>query len=206
MHDMAYKDVISAARTAQREVEMAADPMRDLLRRVVEALMNAEADAVCGANWGTRRRERVNSRNGYRARSWDTEVGKIDIAIPKLRRGTYFPGWLLERQRSAERVLTAVVMEAYVRGVTARKVTGLVTSLGIDRLNRAQLVELTRQVEGALNEHRAARTTATAVAAESPAPGSEELGDDRAPVDVLDGPPGGSEPAPVGIEAHREGD
>ena len=182
---------------------MGADPLRDLLRRMVQALMDVEADAVCGAHWGTRRRERVNSRNGYRARSWETEVGRIDIAIPKLRRGTYFPGWLLERQRSAERLLTALVLEAYVRGVNARKVTALVTSLGIDRLNRAQLLKLTREMEVALNEHRAASAGG---AAEVPAPPLEQLPDNGPAIHGLDGPPGGGEPSPVGIEAHREGE
>jgi hypothetical protein len=164
--------------------------------------MNVEADVVCGAHWGTRRRERVNSRNGYRARSWETEVGRIDIAIPKLRRGTYFPGWLLERQRSAERILTALVLDAYARGVSARKVTALVTSLGIERLGRAQVLKLTREVEGAFNDHRAAR--AAAAAAPPPAP-SEQLGDDGPSIHGFDGPSGGSEASPVSIEAHREG-
>jgi transposase-like protein len=199
---MAYKDVISAARVGQREVQMGPDPLRDLLRRVVQALMDVEADAVCGAHWGTRRRERVNSRNGYRARTWETEVGRIDIAIPKLRRGTYFPGWLLERQRSAERLLTALVLEAYVRGLNARKVTALVTSLGIDRLNRAQLIKLTREMELALNEHRAASAGGEPEAA----PPLEQLPDDGPPIHGLDGPPGGGEAGPVGIEAHREGE
>ena len=178
---------------------MPGEPLRDLLRRMVDALMSVEADAVCGARWGTRRRERVNSRNGYRPRSWETEMGRIDIAIPKLRRGTYFPGWLLERQRSAERALTALVLEAHARGVTARKVTALLGALGIDRLSRAQIVKLTREMEGAINDHRAARAAAGA----GPAP-SEQLADDHPAVDGLDGTPGGGEPGPVGVEAHRE--
>jgi len=85
------------------------DLLRSMLTRFVEALMGAEADAVCGAPYGSRSEERVNSRNGYRPRDWDTRAGTIEVAIPKLRTGSYFPDWLLERRRRAERALTTVV-------------------------------------------------------------------------------------------------
>jgi putative transposase len=68
----------------------------------VQALMGAEADAACGAAYGERSEERVNTRNGYRRREWDTRAGTIELAVPKLRQGRYFPGWLLERRRRAE--------------------------------------------------------------------------------------------------------
>ena len=85
------------------------DLMRDLLTTFVNALLSAQADAVCGAGYGERTPERVNSRNGYRHRDLDTRVGTIDVAIPKLRTGTYFPEWLLERRKRAESALITVV-------------------------------------------------------------------------------------------------
>src|SRR5262245_2020869 len=133
------------------------DPLRGVLRQVVEALMNAEADAVCGAHWGERRRDRVNSRNGYRTRVWDTQVGTIDLAIPKLRHGTYFPAWLLEPQRRAERALTAVILEAHGKGVSARRLSALLQGLGMGRLPRSQLWKLTRELDGAVRALRMSR-------------------------------------------------
>jgi len=85
------------------------DLLRALLKTFVEALMGAEADGVCGAPYGSRSQERVNSRNGYRAREWDTRAGTMELAISKLRSGSYFPDWLLERRKRAERALTTVV-------------------------------------------------------------------------------------------------
>ena len=79
------------------------DLLRALLQTLVEALMGAEADAICGAPYGSGSQERVNSRNGYRGREWDTRAGSMELAIPKLRSGSYFPDWLLERRRRAER-------------------------------------------------------------------------------------------------------
>jgi transposase-like protein len=85
------------------------DLLRDLLKSVVEVLMGAEADAICGAPYRVRSEDRVNARNGYRPRGWDTRVGTIEVAIPKLRSGSYFPDWLLERRRRAEQALVSVV-------------------------------------------------------------------------------------------------
>lgn len=90
------------------------DLLRSLVKTFVEALMGAEADAICGAPYGTRSAERVNSRNGYRAREWDTRAGSIELALPKLRSGSYFPDWLLERRKRAERALTTVVATCYL--------------------------------------------------------------------------------------------
>ena len=86
----------------------------------------AEASAACGAPYGKPSTDRVNQRNGYRERRWDTRVGTIDLAIPKLRKGSYFAEWLLEPRRRAERALMQVVTECYVRGVSTRRVDGLV--------------------------------------------------------------------------------
>jgi hypothetical protein len=78
------------------------DLLREMVKRFAEALMAAEADAVCGAGYGERSEQRVNSRNGHRLRDWDTRAGSIELAIPKLRSGSYFPEWLLEHRRRAE--------------------------------------------------------------------------------------------------------
>src|SRR6476661_10674401 len=85
------------------------DLMRELLATFVNALLSAQADSVCGAGYGVRSPERANRRNGYRHRDLDTRVGTIDVAVPKLREGTFFPEWLLERRRRAEAALTTVV-------------------------------------------------------------------------------------------------
>src|SRR4051812_45164883 len=81
------------------------DLLRAMVKQFAEALMNAEADTVCGAGYRERSEQRVNSRNGYRLRDWDTRVGSVELAIPKLRSGSYFPDWLLERRRRAEQAL-----------------------------------------------------------------------------------------------------
>jgi len=90
------------------------DVLRELVKVFAERLMAEEADAICGAPYGERSDDRVNRRNGYRERALDTRVGTIDLAIPKLREGSYFPGWLLEPRRRAERALVQVVAECYV--------------------------------------------------------------------------------------------
>src|SRR5207245_1328598 len=99
------------------------------VRVFAESLMSADADAVCDAAYGERSASRTNRHNGYRERRWDTRVGTIDVQIPKLRTGSYFPTWLLERHRRAEQALVAVVVECYVRGVSTRRVDGLVRTL-----------------------------------------------------------------------------
>ncbi len=101
------------------------DVLREMVRGFAEQLMAAEVDVLAGASWGEITPERVNHRNGYRARPFDTRVGTIDVAIPKLRHGSYFPDWLLDPRRRAEKALVAVVAECYVRGVSTRRVDGL---------------------------------------------------------------------------------
>jgi putative transposase len=94
-----------------------------LLATMVQELMGAEAQALCGAEYGERSSERTNSRNGYRERDWDTWVGSISLAVPKLRPRSYFPEWLLEPRRRAERALVTVIAQAYVAGVCTRRKT-----------------------------------------------------------------------------------
>jgi len=123
------------------------DLLRALLQTVVEALMGAEADAICGAPYGTRSEERVNSRNGYRARDWDTRSGTMELAIPKLRAGSYFPDWLLERRKRAERALTTVVATCYLLGVSTRRMEKLVQALGITSLSRSQVSVMAKDLD-----------------------------------------------------------
>ncbi|HEX2300145.1 MAG TPA: IS256 family transposase [Pseudonocardiaceae bacterium] len=122
------------------------DLLRAMLKTFVEALMSADADAVCGAPYGQRRPERVNARNGYRSRAWDTRAGTVELAIPKLRAGSYFPEWLLERRR-AEQALVTVVATSYLLGVSTRRVEKLVETLGVTRLSKSQVSEMAKSLD-----------------------------------------------------------
>jgi len=130
------------------------DLMRELLATFVNALLGAEADAVCGAAYGSKSPERVNSRNGYRHRDLDTRVGTIDVAIPKLRAGTYFPEWLLERRRRAEAALTSVVATCYLLGVSTRRMDKLVQSLGITGLSKSQVSVMAADLDAHVEDVR----------------------------------------------------
>lgn len=123
---MTATNKIDSMQWLRNQIEEAPDGLRDALKEIVEALMDAEVDAKCGAEYGERSDGRVNQRNGYRMREWDTRMGTIDLAIPKVRSGSYFPSWLLRPRRRAEQAMTAVVCEAYVHGVSTRKVQDLV--------------------------------------------------------------------------------
>ncbi|WP_280358068.1 IS256 family transposase [Nocardia otitidiscaviarum] len=130
------------------------DLLRGLLSTFVQTLMSAEADAVCGAGYGERSDDRVNSRNGYRHRDFDTRVGTIDVAIPKLRSGSYFPDWLLERRKRAERALTSVVATCYLLGVSTRRMEKLVESLGITTLSKSQVSMMARDLDAQVEAFR----------------------------------------------------
>ena len=130
------------------------DLLRAMLKTFVEALMGAEADAICGAPYGARSEERTNSRNGYRAREWDTRAGTMDVAIPKLRSGSYFPDWLLERRRRAERALTTVVATCYLLGVSTRRMEKLVETLGITRLSKSQVSVMAKELDEQVESFR----------------------------------------------------
>ena len=131
------------------------DLLRELLSMFIDALMSAEADVLCGADYGQRSDERINTRNGYRHRDFDTRVGTLDVAIPKLRQGSYFPDWLLQRRKRAERALTSVVATCYLLGVSTRRMEKLVDTLGIASLSKSQVSvmakELDEQVEAFRN-------------------------------------------------------
>lgn len=130
------------------------DLARAMLQAFAEALMSAEASAVCGAGYGERTDERTNSRNGYRERRWDTRVGTIDLAVPKLREGSYFPDWLLRHRRRSEQALASVVAQAYVEGVSTRRVEDLVEAMGIAGLSSSEVSRLAAGLDAKVAEFR----------------------------------------------------
>lgn len=130
------------------------DLLREMVRSFAEGLMSADADAVCGAGYGEVSVDRINRRNGYRSRRWDTRVGTIELKIPKLRAGSYFPDWLLDARTRSERAFIQVVAEAYVRGVSTRRVEGLVETLGIASLSKSQVSELAKDLDEMVSEFR----------------------------------------------------
>src|SRR4029078_7157342 len=130
------------------------DLLRSMLSTFVQALMSAEADAICGAAYGERSPERTNSRNGYRTRDFDTRTRTMEVAIPKLREGSYFPDWLLERRRRAERALTTVVATCYLLGVSTRRMEKLVESLGITPRSKSQVSEMAKDLDGQVADFR----------------------------------------------------
>src|SRR5579883_3233574 len=151
---MTATNKIDAIGWLRKQLEQAPDPLREALAEVIMQVMNAEADAMCGAGYGERSAERVNSRNGYRTRPWDTRVGTVALDIPKLRHGSYFPSWLLEPRRRAEQALVSVVVEAYVQGVSTRKVEDLVQALGIERMSKSQVSELAKTLDDSVRNFR----------------------------------------------------
>jgi putative transposase len=130
------------------------DLLRSMVKTFAEALMSAEADAVCGAPYRERSDERTTKRNGYRDREWDTRTGTIELAIPKLRAGSYFPDWLLERQRRAEAALTTVVATCYLLGVSTRRMDRLVHTLGITSLSKSQVSEMAKSLDAQVHAFR----------------------------------------------------
>jgi putative transposase len=130
------------------------DLLRSMLSTFINTLMSAEADVVCGAPYGESSPQRVNSRNGYRHRDFDTRAGTVEVEIPKLREGSYFPDWLLQRRRRAERALTTVVATCYLLGVSTRRMEKLVTSLGITRLSKSQVSVMAAELDTQVADFR----------------------------------------------------
>jgi hypothetical protein len=146
---------VDLARLAGDNLEQASpDLLRAMVKAFAEALMGAEADAACGAPYGQVSEERVNYRNGYRDRRWDTRAGTIELAIPRLRQGSYFPDWLLERRRRSEQALISVVATSYLLGVSTRRVEKLAETLGIQSLSKSQVPELAKSLDGAVEQFR----------------------------------------------------
>ena len=123
------------------------DLMRSLLQTMVNALLSADADAVCGAEYGQASPERRAQRNGYRHRDSGTRVGTIDVAVPRRRTGSYFPDWLLERRKRAESALITVVADAYLAGVSTRRMDKLIGTLGINSLSKSQVSRMAAELD-----------------------------------------------------------
>src|SRR5438046_4539312 len=139
----------------RKQLEQASpDLLRAMVQDFAEALMGAEADALCGAGYGERTPERVNRRNGYREREWDTRVGASALAIPKLRAGSYFPDWLLQPRRRAEQAFVSVIADAYLAGVSTRRVEKLVQQLGVERMSKSQVSRLAQSLDQIVADFR----------------------------------------------------
>jgi putative transposase len=155
---MTVNSSIDPARLLEDQLSQASpDLLRELLTTFVNTLMSAEADSVCGAAYGQVSPDRVNRRNGYRAREFDTRAGTLDLAVPKLRSETYFPQWLLERRKRAERALTSVVATCYLLGVSTRRMDKLVQSLGITTLSKSQVSVMAKELDAHVEEFRTRR-------------------------------------------------
>lgn len=122
------------------------DMVRELLAYAAERLMAVEVEGLCGAKHGERSLARTNQRNGYRERPWDTRAGRIELKVPKLRKGAYFPA-LLEPRRTAERALAAVIQEAYVHGVSTRAVDDLVRAMGLAGISKSEVSRICAEID-----------------------------------------------------------
>jgi len=152
---MAVEPSLNVAAMLREHLQSASpDLLRAMVQTFADALMSAEADAVCGAEYGERSDERTNSRNGYRHRDWDTRAGTIELAIPKLRQGSYYPDWLLQHRRRAEQALVSVVATSYLLGVSTRRVEKLVEQLGVKQLSKSQVSQMARHLDAQVEAFR----------------------------------------------------
>jgi len=155
INPMTVPTIIDPALPWHEQIDRAEpDLLRSMMKMFVQSIMAAEADAICGAPFGERSEERVNSRNGYRPREWDTRTGTMELAIPKLRSGSYFPDWLLEHRKRAERALTTVVATCYLLGVSTRRMEKLVETLGITRLSKSQVSVMAKELDAQVESFR----------------------------------------------------
>ena len=152
---MAAPHSVDPAQLAEHLAQASPDVLREMVAAMANALMSAQADQLCGAEYGERSPQRSNRRNGYRAREWDTRAGTVELAVPKLRQGSYFPDWLLTHRRRAEQALVTVVATAYLLGVSTRRVERLAEQLGVKGLSRSQVSEMSGHLDAQVAAFRA---------------------------------------------------
>ena len=127
-----------------------ADILRDMISYAAERLMEIEVGGLTGAGYGEKSPTRLAQRNGHRERDWHTRAGTVELRIPKLRKGSYFPGFL-EPRRMAEKAMTAVIQEAYIQGISTRSVDDLVKALGMDGISKSQVSRLCEEIDERVN-------------------------------------------------------
>ena len=145
---MTTKTNIALAELAEKGADT--DLLREMIQYVAQRMMDMDVESLCAAAYGERSPERLNSRNGYRERLWETRAGSVDLKIPKLRKASYFPGFL-EPRRTAEKALAAVIQEAYVHGVSTRSVDELVKAMGMTGISKSQVSRLCTEIDERVN-------------------------------------------------------
>jgi len=141
---MTTKPNIALAELVEKGAD--ADLLREMIQYVAQRMMDMDVEGLCAASYAERSPERLNSRNGYRERLWETRAGSVDLKIPKLRKGSYFPGFL-EPRRTAEKALAAVIQEAYVQGISTRSVDELVKAMGMSGISKSQVSRLCTEID-----------------------------------------------------------
>lgn len=145
---MTTKTTIALADLVEKGADT--DLLRDMIRYVAQRMMELDTESLCAAAYGERSPERANSRNGYRERLWETRTGTVPLQIPKLRKGSYFPGFL-EPRRAGEKALAAVIQEAYIQGVSTRSVDELVKAMGMTGISKSQVSRLCADIDERVN-------------------------------------------------------
>ena len=148
-------DTIPTLQWLSNQIEkLDTDLLRQMMKLIAEFLMGLDADGRCGAAFGQKSDQRVNHRNGYRQRRWDTRLGTIPLELPRLRKGSYFPEWLLAPRRRAEKALVQVVSESYVNGVSTRRVDRLAAAMGIEGISKSQVSEMAKSLDAIVDDFR----------------------------------------------------